>query len=235
MKRSELESGIVRSWDFLVELGLAETFSNPGSLEVDSEFRNVVLRSDARHGEIYFAGLKFQCYNILLSDYSYLQYSWEKEDHFRYAFYPNPFISKSHEAERNFAKKRKLVQEGALTEEEWLALLATDENEGYIPILRYENSPGQYRGFAHPCSHLHIGTHGENRWAFQRILSPLAFSMLVVKQYYSEEWAVHGENAEDRDFRNRFERDLVEEKEGQCRILHRDHFSEFEERSFVIR
>lgn len=235
MRRSDLESGIIRSWGFFENSGVAETLSNPSSLLVCDDFRETALRTDAHHVEIYLCGLKSQNYNILLNDYSFIQYSWEKDEHYRYAFYPNPFGSRSPEGRINFLKKRKMVTEGIISEEEFLTLLDESQNEGFIPILRYENSPEQYDEFAHPCSHLHIGTHGENRWAFQRALSPLAFSMLVVKQYYPDEWKVFGEDATDSEYKNRFERALVFERENSCRILHPHHFSDFEERSFFIR
>ena len=84
----------------------------------------------------------------------------------------------------------------------------------------------------HPCSHFHLGHHSENRWAINRVLTPLAFTLLVLKQYYSEEWEVLGDNAQV-EFGNIFEGELIQERTN-CRAIGDDLFTANEGRSFHL-
>ena len=44
MDRSDIENGIARSWALLEKAGIAGTFSNGGSLKLESEVRDLLLR-----------------------------------------------------------------------------------------------------------------------------------------------------------------------------------------------
>lgn len=121
------------------------------------------------------AGLSLSHYNILLTDYSYFQFSWDRENYVRYAYYPNPFISGKDNELESFRRLQELVESGLLQHEEYLTILSERSAMSGIPMLRYENAPDQRKKFAHPCSHFHIGFHSENRWPVRRILTPYAF------------------------------------------------------------
>jgi len=121
-----------------------------------------------------------------------------------------------------------MVEGGALQDEEFGHLLNGMSCRGKIPVFRYENAPGQYVPLSHPCSHMHIGLHGENRWAMRRQLTPLAFSMLIAKHYYPVEWALGVEEGAI-DGRNEHEVALVNERKN-CRIV--AQFSAEEELAF---
>ncbi len=233
MDRRDVQSGIAKSWTAVQDLSLGETFSNPSPLGVNQEFRDLVLSEDVDYATIYLRGLSLSHYNFLLSDYSFFQFSWSMDNNVRYAYYPNPFATGRKNGIETFKRRRKLVEDGHLTQEEYLSLLHDDQAELRVPLIRYENAPGQHKGLAHPCSHFHIGHHGDNRWALNRILTPVAFTLLVLKQYYGNEWRILGE-AEDDEYGNVFESMLINEKQLNCRIIGGELFVGAETRSFFF-
>jgi hypothetical protein len=225
VNRQSVQSGIHRAWDVINSAGLAETFSNPAPLPVSEEFRKLVL-SDASYITVYLAGLRLSHYNFLLADYSYFQFSVSNDDHVRYAYLPNPFAHNI----ADFKRRQELVDAGMVTQEEYLGMLADTRGDYRIPIIRYENAPDQHKGLNHPCSHFHIGHHSENRWPIRRLLTPFAFVLLIIKQYYGDAWRETGDDESDA-FGNKFENDLVRER-SVCRVIGTELFTEAEERSF---
>lgn len=118
-----------------------------------------------------------------------------------------------------------------LDREEINALIASLTTSSTIPLIRYENAPSQYRVFEHPCSHFHIGLHSENRWAVSRVLTPLAFTLWIVKQYYRDSWLSQADVMHE--LGNPLEKRLIEER-MECRVLGDDLFSVTEGTSIHI-
>lgn len=173
MNRRDVENSIHRSWTFLEKLDLAASFSCPGVLPVNEDFRDLALAAETKYTTLYMHGLQNSHYNILLADYSYFQFSWDKDEDVRYAYYSNPFIATGHSVDK-FKRLNELLSAQMITIEEYHSLLNDVQPEIRVPLIRYENSPAQYVALKHPCSHLHIGFHSENRWAVRRIISAIA-------------------------------------------------------------
>ena len=76
MDGRRLQRSIAKSWRAIHELGLGASFANPVSLPVSTDFRDISLAPDARYEEIYRKGMELVHYNIMLTDYSYFQFSW---------------------------------------------------------------------------------------------------------------------------------------------------------------
>ena len=100
------------------------------------------------------------------------------------------------------------------------------------PLLRYEHAPDQYQELHHPCSHFHIGHHADNRWALNRVVTPRAFTLLILKHYYGSVWRDLGHDEAD-ECGNGFETKLIEEK-TRCRSIGDSLFSALEARSFFF-
>lgn len=232
MTKEDVRSGIGKVWNIAEELGISEIYSNPSPLPVNDEFRDLALSSSTTYIELYNKGLALSHYNMLLTDFSFFQFSSEGIDNVRYAFYPNPYASSSDDYNHWFKSRQEMVQAGMLTHEEFLSLLADKTGLGTVPLLRYENAPGQRAKFNHPSSHFHIGFHSENRWAVRRVLTPTAFALLVFKLYYGSNWRSRGDDEED-EVRNRFERTLITEK-AKCYLVADDLFDAEEERVFFF-
>jgi len=231
MNRDDVVRGINRTWTTADELGLAQTFGSAGVLGVNEEFRDLIFTGSASYDDVYMKALELSHYNILLNDYSFFQFGWEGRGLVRYAYYPNPFIASKEDAE--YLKSREeLVSAQMISHEEFLYLLKSRGSVSGVPMLRYENAPSQRSAFYHPCSHLHIGFHSENRWAVNRILTPYAFSLLVYKHYYGSPWKEFGDNSEI-EYKNNFERSLVEEK-ANCFVVDESLFGVDEQRSFYF-
>jgi hypothetical protein len=228
MHRHDIEKGIFRSWDCVKSMDLGETFANGAPLEVRSEFRDLILRSDTDYVTVYLAGITWSHYNFVLSDYAFFQFSWFRDESARYAYYPNPFASNA----EDFKRRRELVEAGMITEEENLVILRDEGIDPRAPLIRYEYAPTQYKALSHPASHFHIGHHDDNRWAVNRVLTPLAFTLLILKHYYGPAWRETGSDEAD-SLGNRYETRLTEAK-VECRPIGDDFFSSVEERSFFM-
>jgi hypothetical protein len=211
MDRLDVHRGITRSWHIVESLQLGESFANPWPLGVNEEFRDLVLSDEVSYPEVYLKGLGLSYFNFLLTDYSYFQFSWSETDRVRYAYYPNPFLGNSEPALEEFRELQEAVGSGTISFEEYLSLLRDKPADPRVPLFRYENSPDEYIELRHPCSHFHIGHHSDNRWALNKLLTPLAFTLIILKHYYDASWYGHGHDA-DNEFLNRCEDQLVREK-----------------------
>jgi hypothetical protein len=98
----------------------------------------------------------------------------------RYAFYANPFASVG-------LDETLAVYDGS-DYELYLQLLEENEDRGDALVIRYEVAERDYIELRHPVSHFHVGLH-EGRWPVDKILSPLAFTMLIAKLFYPSAWS----------------------------------------------
>ena len=169
-------------------LELAETFSNPVSLSASDEFKDLSLDADANYEELYLCGLRNSDYNILLTDFSFLQFAQVGEQDLRFAFYPNPFVGASAEKVGELRELKEYLDEGVIEVEEYLLLVSEVRSSHHPPMTRYEYSPDQYVELCHPSSHLHLGHHSNNRWPIKRVMSIKLFTLMILKHYYSPNW-----------------------------------------------
>jgi hypothetical protein len=211
MDRRDVHAGVTRSWNVVESLGIGETFASPRPLDVNERFRDLALSDETTYPELYLLGLSVSHFNFALADYSYFQFSWLGGERVRYAYYPNPFSGGGDKALQDLRDLQELVSSGDLSYEEYLALIRDTSLDVRVPLIRYEHSPDDYVEFQHPSSHFHIGHHSENRWALNRVLTPLAFTLIIVKQYYASHWLNYGKD-DDNEFLNRYEAQLVSEK-----------------------
>ncbi|MBA1289192.1 DUF2290 domain-containing protein [Pseudomonas japonica] len=233
MTRQEVANGIMKTFGVVEKLQLLESFSQPEPLPVNEDFRKIILSEGNTYRDVYLAALNMSYHNIILSDFSFFQFSIEKQDHVRYAYYPNPFMSGSLEEKKRFRKYRELLEAELISQEDFERMLVDTSHVSGVPMFRYENAPGQRVKFHHPCSHFHIGFHSENRWPVERILTPFAFSLLVLKQYHGISWRSHGDSEDDAHTGNIFDTNLISEK-YECRIIGPDFFEDIEKRSFFF-
>lgn len=227
MDRASFETSIRRAWAFLDSLSIAEHFASPVSLKISDSFSAVAFDDGITYAQKYMAGLSESCYNIMLFDHSYFQFSASLNvGKFRYAYFPNPF--RSFRSEDEFLEIKQMLHDDVIDQEEYHSYIGDLNPRCDVPLIRYENAPSQWRGLKHPCSHFHIGSHSDNRWALSRSLTPLAFCMLVGKQYYGNHWSSGDDELLPSG--NKFDQLLIDEKMN-CRVISDDLFSDFEKRS----
>jgi hypothetical protein len=221
--REDVIAGIRKVWEFSKALSVDELFSNPTPLVPSQAFVDTATDRYSSYESLYLCGLQNGDYNIQLVDFSYFQFGFSKQDHVRFAYYPNPFLGSSAEVVAEVNDLRAYVEEGLVTIEEFLHRIAEIRNSQHAPLLRYENAPDEYLEFLHPCSHFHFGHHTENRWQIQRILSPLGFALIAFQQFHSGNWqsassvTAFGKTESPRTF-------LAAEKYN-CRVLPEELFS----------
>lgn len=228
MERREVQKGIRESWAAVVDLKLAEAFSTAAPLQVNEEFRELLLSEGTHYTELYLVGLKLQHFNILLTDFSFFQYGISRDDQIRYAYYPNPFVEPV-DASESIPRLRELVAADLITNEEFLAIVNDRRTDNRAAPIRYENAPRDRKPFSHPCSHFHIGHGAGGRWALSRYLTPLAFTLLVLKHNYVAEW-LDGESSEE-ESGNVFEARLIRAR-VDCEEIGETLFSDLEKKCF---
>ncbi len=228
MDQREVQRGIRESWAAVLEIDMGETISSIAPLRVNEEFRNLLFSDEVQYNELYLAGLECKHYNILLSDFSFFQYSIIADDHVRYAFYPNPFLDPI-EAEVNIERCRELLDAGMITNEEFLTLINEQRSDNRAAPIRYESAPRDRREFSHPSSHFHIGHGAGGRWAIARNLTPLAFTLLILKHYYPQKWQAADDPLKETG--NAFEAQLIRAR-AECPEVPEVLFSDLERSCF---
>lgn len=189
MDRTDFLASIRAAWAFIdTRLKLGEAVINTNSLAVDPLFNKVALERTSTYDSIYRAALSQSHYNIILDDQALFQFSWSSVTNWRLAYLPNPWITGFEQGLKTKKEAEDMLHNGHLTLEQFDEVLSSLELSNAVPPMRYEFALEQHREVVHPAAHFHIGRHTENRWGVSRRLSPKAFCMLVMKQYYSAEW-----------------------------------------------
>lgn len=230
MNKAEFAASIAKSWSYAKVIGIAEAFSVPVALEVSDDFKRKASSPDTTYEDLYLEGMRGGNYNILLRDFSFLQFGYGKIDGARFAYYPNPFIGASQKAVGELAELREYVDEGIIDIDEFLHKVSDIRYSQHPPLVRYDFSQSQYIDGLHPCSHFHLGFHSENRWALKRKLSPHAFSLMIMRLFYFEFWKnvkPISNNGKDETID-----ELMSRARSECRILGEGEFSESEGRLF---
>lgn len=215
-------------------LGVFESCTTFSSHDPSEKFRRLAYSADVRYADLYRVGLANHDYSFLLNDLSYVQYYCHRVDGIlglRYAFYPNPYDFMPYSA---FLEELGMESAGADSYEMYLEYLSEANESGHVPPIRYDLAYRDYEALEHPTSHLHLGLHEDNRWPLDRVLTPLAFSLLIAKMFYSGQWKHHGLRRRQRDSDlNSFDTLLLQEK-SKCSSLDRQFFSDLERRQFFI-
>lgn len=223
-------SSLRNGYKFYESIGEANTCRLLHSLPASTAFNTLALDTTVPYPDVFFLGLDLQQFNFQLNDYSYFQFSYTSADDLRYAFYPSPYSTKE------ILEIRELYQsyhDGQI-DSEALSAFVQDVNLNYArPLIRYEYNLRQYKQGAHPASHFHIGTFGEDRWALHRRLTPYVFCMIVGKLYFSHHWetlTVWDATGKVRQS-NEFDAALIQER-SNCVVTDANFFSEYEQRCF---
>lgn len=187
MSNPEFAKSIANLWKILSDAELEETFSNPNSLKASSDFKKIAMDPESNYEDIYLSGARNSDYNIMMRDHSFFQFK-ENTDGCRLAFYPNPFFGADKKKLAETSEMREFVDEGIMSIEDYLHAISEIRSPTQAPLIRYEYSIDGYRHLEHPCGHLHVGAHSENRWPVERYLTPKVFGMFVIRLYYFEHW-----------------------------------------------
>lgn len=222
---------IAKVWRSADAAGIGEQISTPTSLKPSAEFIEIALDECARYEDLYLTGLRFRDYNVLLSDYSFFQFSMSGNC-WRLAYYPNPFFGASADAMAEIGIHHEMLTEGIIDMDTFLQEISEMWAPKPPPLLRYDYDPSGYVELNHPSSHLHIGQHTENRWPLARVMTPEAFGLMVMRLYYSGPW----NSAKEQPFGKKTASldDIYVAAKAGCRALNPDEFSDDEKRHFFL-
>jgi hypothetical protein len=214
MTSQEFDANIRASRHFLTECGLMRGTTALQSHSASDEFVKLVLTADTPYREVFLCGLRNSDYNFLLNDFAFLQFTFFSKKHYRFAYYPNPFVS-----------DQALIQEldaalnsAEITYEDYSEFVAQQPYEITKPPIRFELDNDAYVRLCHPAAHFHIGNFIENRWPVYRELTPRSFCLLIVKLYYSENWQTGSKSNLPGGFTNAFDQYYNNEK-ASCKFL----------------
>ena len=230
MTESDFKKSINLTYSLYDMLGRSRAFLVPYSLSPNSKFNAIALDAESAYEDIYFCGLRENQLNFILNDMTFFQFSRDSEKETRYAFYPSPFSQKSISLMENYVSDR---DAGYIDDEEFSQALESLPRNSRRPALRYEYSDSQYKKVKHPLSHLHIGIYGEDRWSFERFLTPYAFGLQVAKMYFGSDWEclTDGEHGN----RNNELDDILISEKAKCAMAPVDKYCEVEKKHFSFR
>ncbi|MEX0715914.1 MAG: DUF2290 domain-containing protein [Planctomycetaceae bacterium] len=142
-------------------------------------------------------------YDLRLKDGALMQF-WRSEagDGLYYSWYESPHdLLPFDEYARAYIAKLLEEEDTDLIDEfiggcQWEIREAYEEDRrtamlrNAVTPFRYEYKPSQYRAGVHPASHLHVGIENEIRFGCRRILTPISFVLLVLRQAYKTVWTM---------------------------------------------
>ncbi|RED12896.1 DUF2290 domain-containing protein [Pontivivens insulae] len=192
MNKQDFQKSIRASWALLYDrLGIGEACISNHSLDPNRDFNEVALEPESTYVSIYQTAVSLSYYNSMMFDDAMFQFSWTSSEKWRLAYFPNPWITGVESAIRQQSKAKKMVETGDISYEDFADIVGSFELVNAVPCIRYEYDLEARRPVLHPAAHLHIGRHTENRWSVERRLTPLAFTMMIAKQYYPSAWEAH--------------------------------------------
>lgn len=232
MDKNELVPHIQRTWIYAKAIGVDELFSGPTALEASDAFKAAATDPHVSYEELYLAGIRESQYNILLKDFSFFQFGVPDLDSVRFAYFPNPFLGAAREAVAELQELQEYVSEGIIDVDELLHRISEIRRPQHPPLVRYEFSRQQYVEASHPCSHMHLGFHGENRWPVRRYLTAHAFALFIFRIFYLDFWL--RARAVKSGVRNLTMDEILETARAECRMLYDDEFSPAEGQRFHL-
>jgi len=155
---------------------------------------------NASQGSNYFnvfnIGLENYDYDFLLFDQSFFQFEFNYINdgtyEIRYAFFQNPFEYKTYKEfiqDIIFDDDEKNIDEvGELFIEEYNQFLSEQEINSNYTTIRYDSDFFNYKPLVHSVSHIHIGHANNIRIPINKIISPLMFTLFVVKHVFYYQW-----------------------------------------------
>lgn len=142
---------------------------------------------------IYKTAREHANYDILLTDQSVLQFSYEEDKDnnihvIRYAYYESPNKIPTY---TEFLGSHGLSYEecGEDFYQDYEQVISEAALKSSVTPIRYDYDLPLYKKVAHhPASHLHIGHNNELRIPLFYILTPIGFIAIVLRQIYRKEW-----------------------------------------------
>lgn len=154
------------------------------------------------YSEVWKQCVDLNLFDFMLTDNAILQFRFNSTSSvdLSYAFYECPY--KPLISYEEFERKIRISRNDECDEFEILRQYDYYENtpeikESTTPI-RYDYNTSLYIEGRHPASHLHLGYKSNIRIGSKKILRPISFLLLILRQWYPDTWIkfLNSENAE---------------------------------------
>jgi hypothetical protein len=66
--------------------------------------------------------------------------------------------------------------------------VATTDSKNVVTPIRYDCKASDYKEGRHPASHVHFGFGNEIRVGTRRVMNPISFILMIVRQCYPDRW-----------------------------------------------
>lgn len=164
---------------------------------VSDEFRKASYSGS--YYEAYKAAIKNFDYDYLLFENSFFQFGYEltpgqELPSIRYAFYQNPQLYCTYDEYLDSLRIMNLITDesnediGFHFHEEYQQYLIEQAINESSTTIRYDVDHLEYRPLIHSTSHIHIGHSNNIRIPCNKVISPMKFSLFVIKHIFYEQW-----------------------------------------------
>lgn len=167
-----------------------ENFFNTRMLSSSKYYCFIEKCRESNYPEYYRYALENDCYDLLLKDNSFLQFTYDNKDRseiIRLAYYPTICqISYQEFLEMNeFSVDED--EDGDTLIDEYQQFLIEQIPENTTP-LRYDFDKKLYKEIVHSSSHIHFGNAEDVRIPLNCIIKPALFSKFVIEYYFFKKW-----------------------------------------------
>lgn len=163
-----------------------------------SQFVQVFQKND--YILTYKTAMEQKDYDFVLKDDSFFQftYSNDKFKNLRFAYYENPYNYASYTDFLNFELESSYEECGDLFLADYEQYVSEAKIKNAIVPLRYDfdGDSKRYKELIHTGSHIHMGHNNEIRLPTKQLLTPLGFSIFVLRNKYPLEYKNALENTE---------------------------------------
>jgi hypothetical protein len=187
VNKGQFSAHVEEAWDLLGRLGLTEARNyRPNYSDFKAaEFRNL------GHRDAWQQMLRTQLFDFQLADLSLLQFRYARtktEATPSYVFIQSPVVARPYSDFVVQDLNLRVEDVGDDFRVEWEEELESAKLRDSPLYFRFDYAPLEYRPFAHPCAHLHVGHETGVRIGTRRVLQPMSFALFVLRHVYSEQW-----------------------------------------------
>lgn len=151
------------------------------------------IRSNKELADAYIKEVNDNNFSFLLKDESFFQFHFEKMENskckLRYIFFQFPYEFPTYEQFLKEVYNAEFSDAGYSCHEFYSQAASEADLKNHIAFLRYDYSEEDYKEGIHSASHIHLGFSKTMRLGIDKILSPEAFTLFILKQIYIPEWS----------------------------------------------
>lgn len=140
----------------------------------------------------YKTAMEQKDYDFVLKDDSFFQftYSNDKYRNLRFAYYENPYNYYSYSDFLNFELELSYEECGDIFLADYEQYVSEAKMKNTVIPFRYDfdGDVKKYKELIHTGSHIHIGHNNEIRFPTKKLLTPLGFSIFVLRNKYPLEY-----------------------------------------------